>query len=100
MPIRTYAELGIDSFESIVGAFAKINEIGEGAALQLIVRAASSGYKKEIEHHIEGIKKRRIDQKSIHGQTTYSMSAVRRAEVFNPKTKERKIGRKSEPRGG
>ena len=32
LPIRTYAELGIDSFESIVGAFAKINEIGEGAA--------------------------------------------------------------------
>ena len=38
LPVRTYAELGIDSFESIVGAFAKINEIGEGAALQLIVR--------------------------------------------------------------
>jgi len=29
LPIRTYAELGLDSFESIVGAFAKINEIGE-----------------------------------------------------------------------
>ena len=57
LPIRTYAELGIDSFESIVGAFAKINEIGEGASLQLIVRAASSGYKKEIYHHIEELKK-------------------------------------------
>ena len=53
LPVRTYAELGLDSFESIVGAFAKINELGEGASLQLIVRAASSGYKKEIYHYIE-----------------------------------------------
>jgi hypothetical protein len=35
LPVRTYAEIGADTFASIVGAFAKINEIGEGAALQI-----------------------------------------------------------------
>jgi len=35
LPFRTYAELGLDSFESILGAFSKINEIGEGAAVLL-----------------------------------------------------------------
>ena len=44
---RRYAELGIDSFESIVGAFSKISEVGEGAALQMLIRPASAGCKKK-----------------------------------------------------
>ncbi len=47
LPIKTYAELGIDSFESIIGAFSKINEIGEGAALQMIVQPAPSSERKK-----------------------------------------------------
>jgi hypothetical protein len=57
LPIRTYAELGIDSFESIVGAFAKINEIGEGASLQILVRPAFKDAKKTIQHYIEFLKR-------------------------------------------
>jgi hypothetical protein len=57
LPIRTYAELGIDSFESIVGAFAKINEIGEGASLQVLVRPAFASAQKTIHHYIEFLKR-------------------------------------------
>ncbi len=57
LPIRTYAELGVDSFESIVGAFAKISEIGEGASLQLLVRPASRDAQKTIHRYIEFLKR-------------------------------------------
>ena len=35
LPIRTYVELGLDSFESILGSFAKTNEIGEGDCIAI-----------------------------------------------------------------
>src|SRR6185437_4159806 len=57
LPTRTYAELNIDSFEPILGAFAKINEIGEGAALQIVMMPAYSSVKREIQHAIERLKK-------------------------------------------
>lgn len=57
LPVRTYAELGIDSFESIVGAFAKISEIGEGASLQVIVRPAEKSARTSILGHIERLKR-------------------------------------------
>lgn len=88
LPIRSYAELGVDSFESIVGAFAKINEIGEGASLQLIVRAAPSGYKKEIYHFIESIKKGEPLKKVLGAGVMFAVSAANVADVFNPKSKE------------
>jgi len=88
LPIRTYAELGLDSFESIVGAFAKINEIGEGASLQLLVRAASGGCKKEIYHHIEELKKGESLKKVFGSSGMTGLSAGAVADVFNPKSKE------------
>ncbi len=80
-------ELGLDSFESIVGAFAKINELGEGASLQLIVRAASGGYKKEIYHYIDSLKKGE-PLKKVFGVGISGVSVSDVTEVFNPKSKE------------
>jgi hypothetical protein len=95
LPVRTYAELGVDSFESIVGAFAKINEIGEGASLQLVVRAASSGYKKEIYHHIEQLKKGEPLKKVLGKNIVSGVSVSDVTDVFNPKTKEQAAEEKS-----
>jgi hypothetical protein len=95
LPIRTYAELGVDSFESIVGAFAKINEIGEGASLQLVVRAASGGYKKEIYHHIEQLKKGEPIKKVLGKNIASGVSISDVTDVFNPKTKEEQAEEKS-----
>jgi hypothetical protein len=88
LPIRTYAELGTDSFESIVGAFAKINEIGEGAALQLVIRPAFKDSKKVIQRYIEFLKKGETLEKVLGKGFPVSASDV--ADVFNPKTKEEK----------
>jgi len=95
LPIRTYAELGLDSFESIVGAFAKINEIGEGASLQLIVRAAPNGYKKEIYHFIESLKKGEPIKKLFGRGIASGISVSDVTDVFNPKSKEELAEEKS-----
>jgi hypothetical protein len=95
LPVRTYAELGVDSFESIVGAFAKINEIGEGASLQLIVRAASGGYKKEIYHYIEALKKGEPIKKVLGKNIVSGVGVSDVTDVFNPKTKEQAAEEKS-----
>lgn len=94
LPVRTYTELGIDSFESIVGAFAKINEIGEGAAMQVIMRPASSGVKKEIQHAVGRLKKGEKFEKVFRSALPGSLEEV--GEVFNPKTKEDKKEEKEE----
>ncbi|MEK7513046.1 MAG: DUF87 domain-containing protein, partial [Patescibacteria group bacterium] len=39
-PIRTYEEVGADTFQSILGGLAKVNEIGEGGAIQCVVSPA------------------------------------------------------------
>jgi hypothetical protein len=94
LPIRTYGELGIDSFESIVGAFAKINEIGEGAAMQLVVQGAPRGYRTEIQRHIEALKKGESLKKVLRTGIARVDTAVM-SDVFNPKTKEQLAEQKS-----
>lgn len=48
LPIRTYQEANVDTFSSILSGFSKVSEIGEGAALQILVRPAPESAKKAI----------------------------------------------------
>ena len=88
LPIKTYAELGVDSFESIIGSFSKINEVGEGAALQMIVMPALSDMKKAVQSYITMLKKGEPAKKVFGKGISVSASDV--VEVFNPKTKDEK----------
>jgi hypothetical protein len=56
-PVRTYRELGADTFSSIVGGLAKINEMGEGGAIQFILVPAGKDEKKKISSMIRTLKK-------------------------------------------
>ncbi len=94
LPIRTYMELGIDSFEPILGTLAKINEIGEGVALQVIMRPAGKNIAKSIRKHIELLKKGESVKKVLGNDFSISLQDV--GEVFNPKTEEEKAKEKSE----
>lgn len=94
LPIRTYEELGIDSFESILGTFAKVNEIGEGAALQVVLQPAGKDVSKSIRKYIELLKKGESAKKVFGGNFPMSFGDV--VEVFNPKTGEEKVKEKSE----
>jgi hypothetical protein len=96
LPIKTYTELGIDSFESIIGAFSKINEIGEGAALQMIVQPAPSSARKNAQYAIERLKKGETFAKAFRGAGHVEMSVSGVGEVFAPKTDEEKARDKKE----
>ncbi|MFH1347013.1 MAG: type IV secretory system conjugative DNA transfer family protein, partial [Spirochaetota bacterium] len=57
LPIRTYAEANMDTFSTILSGLSKINEIGEGAGIQILVKAAPSSAKKTVFSMIERLKK-------------------------------------------
>jgi hypothetical protein len=57
VPIRTYAEIDADTMSPILGGFAKVAEIGEGAAMQVVLRPAPGSVKKSIRRALEALKK-------------------------------------------
>lgn len=57
LPIRTYKESEVDTFSPILNTFSKFDEENEGAALQIIVRPASSTAKTKAQDLIKHLKK-------------------------------------------
>lgn len=57
IPLRTYVESNVDTFDPILSGLSKINEIGEGAAIQIIAKPAPDSVKKNIGHLITQLKK-------------------------------------------
>lgn len=57
LPIRAYVEANIDTFAPILSGLSKINEIGEGAAIQLLIKPAPASAKKSILQIIDNLKK-------------------------------------------
>jgi len=48
LPVKTYAEIEADTFGPILSGLSKVNEIGEGAAIQLLIAPAPKGAKKGV----------------------------------------------------
>lgn len=86
LPIRTYNEIGADVFSSILGGFSKINEIGEGGALQIIVRPADSDAKKRIHGYIEALKKGESLRRVFSHMFPFEAKEI--GHVLNPKKEE------------
>jgi len=57
LPLRTYTESESDTFSPIISGLSKINEIGEGAALQVLIKPAPDSYKKKIVSIINDLRK-------------------------------------------
>ena len=57
LPIRTYSEANLDTFSPILSGLSKINEVGEGAAIQVLVKSAPAEAKKSIFQMIRELKK-------------------------------------------
>ena len=89
LPIRSYMELETDSFNSILGGFSKINEIGEGAALQILLKPAGEGVKKGIRHMLEALKRGESMEHAMKIQPAHILK-----DAFNPQTKDEKISEK------
>ena len=94
LPVRTYAELGIDSFEPILGTLAKINEIGEGVALQVVMRPAGKWVSKNIRKYIELLKKGEPAKKVFGNDFAASFGDALR--TLSPKTAEEQTKEKQE----
>ncbi|OGG38196.1 hypothetical protein A3I34_01035 [Candidatus Jorgensenbacteria bacterium RIFCSPLOWO2_02_FULL_45_12] len=56
-PVRTYREFGTDTFSPIIGGLSKINEIGEGGAIQYVIVPAAKKEKKRISSALKTLKK-------------------------------------------
>jgi hypothetical protein len=84
LPIRTYLELESDSFNPILGALTKVSEIGEGAAMQLIVRPSSGKLKKGVTKQIRALKQGLQFDRVL--SPSMNWKEVKRA--FNPAKKE------------
>lgn len=57
LPIRTYRELGGDPFLSILGGLTKVNAVGEGCALQYVMRPARKEAKRELTTGLKAVQK-------------------------------------------
>lgn len=79
IPLRTYEEIGSDTFESILGGFSKLKEIGEGAALQIIVEPAPEQAKKSILQKIKLLKEGKSAKAVFESGGSISVSDVSKA---------------------
>jgi hypothetical protein len=93
LPIKTYAEAGVDTFDAITGAFAKIGEIGEGACLQIVLYPAGKQIKKNIQKSIEFLKKGESFEKIFEHEKTFSVGGIMNA--LNPKEAEKDPAKKT-----
>ena len=93
LPVRTYLDLGIDPFEAILGSLAKINEVGEGVAMQVVLRPAPKGIARSIQKQIELLKKGESAKEVLGGG---GLSLKKAVEAFNPKSEDERAKEKAE----
>lgn len=85
LPIRTYEELNADTFSPILGGLAKINEFGEGGAIQFVVKPAEPSLKKQIQSALRVLKKGWKLKEVLERPLAMSFSDV--TEALSPKNK-------------
>ncbi len=57
LPLRTYKEAEVDTFAPIISTFSKLQEVGQGASLQIVMKPAEDSTKKLVVYAIEELKK-------------------------------------------
>lgn len=70
LPIKTYQKLGADPLETITSAFSKIDEYGDGAALQIILRTGGKDVQKRAHSAAKKIKEG-VSKKEALGKTGF-----------------------------
>ncbi|HRY62982.1 MAG TPA: DUF87 domain-containing protein, partial [Candidatus Paceibacterota bacterium] len=56
LPIRTYKEAEVDTFSPIISTLSKLEEVGEGASIQIVMKPVGKGVKESIVFGIEKLK--------------------------------------------
>ena len=90
LPLRTYAEIDGDTFGPIVSAFSKLNEIGEGASIQVILRPASVKTKKSIVKLVQSLKRGEPLAETLRTSVVPTMKGIKEAMWTDEKKQEKK----------
>ncbi len=56
-PIKTHDHFEIDPLNTILNSFSKINKVGEGAAIQFVIKPVSDFYNKKYKYYLEKVEK-------------------------------------------
>ena len=89
LPIRTFEEAQIDTFLPILSNLSKIEALGEGAALQFMIKPASSVFKKNSLRVLEKLKKGKKFDEAIKAESSFiTFKDIKRA--LNPETEKKK----------
>lgn len=95
VPIRSYAESESDPFATILSGLSKINEVGEGAALQVIIRPASRDQAGKVKSALNKVRLGKPLQKSFD-ESELSEIISKFKKALNPDKKEEKKEEKKE----
>ena len=89
LPVRTYRELELDTFSQILGGLAKVDEVGEGAAIQILVRPVmAKRIRKELTRSIEALRKGWKMEDLVRNPLSLKMSDLSRAHAKDEREKE------------
>lgn len=71
LPLQTYEDFENDPMNALIGGFAKIKEVGEGAALQITLFPASGEPKKLIKSVLGSVKRGMPIEEAIHAKQSF-----------------------------
>lgn len=96
LPIRTFEEAQTDSFLPILSNLSKIESLGEGVALQILIKPGPKSFKKNAMMVMEKLKKGKKIEEALKGEGVgITFKDIR--EAFNPKEKNPPAGGPTEP---
>lgn len=85
LPIAAYDEAENDTFLSVLGGLSRVNEVGEGAAIQIVARPAGKHFKKSVQAALRSLKNGAKLQAAI--ETRLEVKPKDLVEGFNGKGK-------------
>lgn len=89
LPIRTYEEANLDTFLPILNSLSTIQEIGEGAAIQILVKPAPKSFKKTLADFIYRLKKGGKLEDLLSSNTMITMGDIKSALSAKDKKEEK-----------
>ena len=79
LPINTYEDANFDTFLPILSSLSKIQEVGEGAAIQILVKPAPATFKKTLTSFIYQLKKGAKLEDILHSSNMISLQDIQHA---------------------
>ena len=76
LPLRTYKEAGVDTFASVISTLSKLDEAGQGASIQIMVKPAGKNIKENVISTIELLKKGESLQEILKSRSLDLVSGI------------------------